>query len=537
MVGIVRSREQRYYRDDHAVAVPDRRATRTRSSSTPPVPSAPRSTAWAPAITWKDDAGYVSVIGRGWSREQAAELGDIAARVTRRPAVTRSPMRHATACRQLYRGPVARHLRAVHVTDRRRRPSPCPTTHSPDGLVRLSGSVAAPGGVPATRFFARGLRPATVGGRSVLEGVLPVTNTVEGATARVVVWADGDVRLTRDSPTPSRPPTPSTIDELVAATHRLDRAEWEQLLEVASAVPLRALGSSPRARAGRDLDVGRRRPRRSDVRRRRRWPRGRPASDSGDAFVRGRRTSGVGIRPWAWSTALNTAGFGSANSDCTTGSSASACARPSSTLPASPHSIIETNRSVHTWADAQIVPRAAHEHDREQERVLATEHREVGGRAPQQLERVEVEAGGRLLDARRCSGARAASSTPGGREVAAGAERDVVEHHRHRRRVGHGAEVGDDAGLGRPHVIRHDDRAPRTARACPRAPRTFAMVVAVLLVPAPTISCASRATQTAEHASTTARFSAAVSGRRLARWSRGARARRRRRRGSGARAR
>ena len=41
---------------------------------------------------------------------------------------------------------------------------------------------------------------------------------------------------------------------------------------------------------------------------------------------------------------------------------------------------------------------AAHEHEREEERVLATEHREVVGRAGEQLERVEVEAGRGLLD-------------------------------------------------------------------------------------------------------------------------------------------
>src|SRR5207245_1171229 len=47
-----------------------------------------------------------------------------------------------------------------------------------------------------------------------------------------------------------------------------------------------------------------------------------------DALRSGSRTSGVGIRPWAWRTPLNTAGFGSANRACVTGSSASAWERP-----------------------------------------------------------------------------------------------------------------------------------------------------------------------------------------------------------------
>ena len=55
----------------------------------------------------------------------------------------------------------------------------------------------------------------------------------------------------------------------------------------------------------------------------------------------------------------------------------------------------------------------------------------------------------------------------GGAEVAAGAERDVVEHHRHRAGVGHRLEVGDDPGLRRPHVIRHDDQRRRRAPGVP----------------------------------------------------------------------
>ena len=141
----------------------------------------------------------------------------------------------------------------------------------------------------------------------------------------------------------------------------------------------------------------------------------------------GRRTSGVGMRPCACSTPLNTAGFGSAKPACTTGSSASAWARPSSTLPARPHSIIATNRSVHTWAAARDRARAAHEHGREEERVLAAEHGEAraarrpGSRACRRRARRPP------ASRRRCSGVRASSSTPRGAEVAAGADRDVVD--------------------------------------------------------------------------------------------------------------
>ncbi len=55
-----------------------------------------------------------------------------------------------------------------------------------------------------------------------------------------------------------------------------------------------------------------------------------------------------------------------------------------------------------------------------------------------------------------------------GAEAAPGPGRDVVEDDRHRARVGHGFEVGDDSRFRRPHVVRHDhqrrDRAVDVAQ-------------------------------------------------------------------------
>src|SRR5437588_1574557 len=77
---------------------------------------------------------------------------------------------------------------------------------------------------------------------------------------------------------------------------------------------------------------------------------------AGEAAVMGRRSSGLGIFPVAWSTPLITAGLGSATRRFTSGSSASEAARPSSSLPARPHSIMATNRSVAMLAEAAMVP-------------------------------------------------------------------------------------------------------------------------------------------------------------------------------------
>ena len=80
-VGIIRSAQQRYSSDDHATPFP-----------IPGHPDAELIDATGiygtaieglgPAITWRDDRGFVSVVGRGYTRDQAADLGAIAARVT-----------------------------------------------------------------------------------------------------------------------------------------------------------------------------------------------------------------------------------------------------------------------------------------------------------------------------------------------------------------------------------------------------------------------------------------------------------------------
>ena len=205
------------------------------------------------------------------------------------------------------------------------------------------------------------------------------------------------------------------------------------------------------------------------------------ASDSADAFVSGSRTSGVGMRPCAWSTALNTAGFGSANIDCTTGSSASAWARPSSTLPASPHSIIETNCSVHTCADAQIAPAPPMSTIGKRNGSSPPSTAKSSG-APRSSSSVSRSRPVRLLDPDDVRVRRGLEHAGGAR----GADRCGTRCCRappapatRRRRP----EVGDDPGLRRAHVIRARRSGRPTAPGVPASACTFATVVAVLFVP------------------------------------------------------
>ena len=90
------------------------------------------------------------------------------------------------------------------------------------------------------------------------------------------------------------------------------------------------------------------------------------------------------------------------------GSSASAWARPSSSLPASPHSIIATNRAVHTCADAEIAPAPPMHMSGKRNGSSPPSTAKPRGRVGEQLERVGVECTRPPASRRRCSDARRA---------------------------------------------------------------------------------------------------------------------------------
>ena len=102
---------------------------------------------------------------------------------------------------------------------------------------------------------------------------------------------------------------------------------------------------------------------------------------------------------------------------------------------------------------------AAQEHEREQERVRPAEDGEPvdGVGAPEELERVVVEAGRGLLDPGEVRRARELVQVPRA-QVPTGSGGDVVDDERHGAHLGHCLEVSDDPGLRRTHVVRHHDQ-------------------------------------------------------------------------------
>ena len=209
----------------------------------------------------------------------------------------------------------------------------------------------------------------------------------------------------------------------------------------------------PRARRGGGETERNRADTTEQLRRRPRPPRPRPADagTSGQAHVGGRDPA-LGVEH----ALEDRSGWARRSTSGRPGTAPRRAPRPSSTLPARPQSIMATNRSVHTCAVARDRAGATHEHGGEQERVVAAEHREVAGRVGEDLERVGVERAHRLLHAHDV-GMVGELEHARGPEVAAGADRDVVDDHRHRARVGDRPEVRDDPGFRRPHVVRHDD--------------------------------------------------------------------------------
>ena len=151
------------------------------------------------------------------------------------------------------------------------------------------------------------------------------------------------------------------------------------------------------------------------------------------------RRSGVAIRPWACSTPLNTAGFGSAKPARTTGSSASAWARPSSSLPGEPaldHR--DEPLGARRAPTREIVP-AAPMHMSGNSIVSSppstAERRAALRRAPGACRR---RASATACFTPAMFGCAASSSIDVGAEAAPGPGRDVVEDDRHRARVGDG---------------------------------------------------------------------------------------------------
>ena len=115
----------------------------------------------------------------------------------------------------------------------------------------------------------------------------------------------------------------------------------------------------------------------------------RARADAGDSGI---RTSGVGMRPSACSSALTTAGLGSANSAGHERQQRLGVRRgPGATRRRRRRRASRRSARWHRCDGGGDRARAAHQHRGEEERVVAAEHREAVGHAGQQGERVGVQ--------------------------------------------------------------------------------------------------------------------------------------------------
>lgn len=231
MIGLVRTRDQQYYQDDHAepIAVAGHAGAEIVDATGP---GGAAIEGLGQTVTWKDDHGVVAVIGRGYTRAQAGELAAIAGRVADAPDGLTLSGADGDDLVLLHRGPVSTIYAA----------QPLPGASSASYTVSyrvpagagawLSGVVGDATMVDAMRFFSPGLRRVTVGGTPTVGGDVAVTNSAPGSMARVVRWRAGDVVLTLTAlGTDQAPAVPSSaMDQFVEATHRLDRPGWERVV-------------------------------------------------------------------------------------------------------------------------------------------------------------------------------------------------------------------------------------------------------------------------------------------------------------------
>ena len=184
----------------------------------------------------------------------------------------------------------------------------------------------------------------------------------------------------------------------------------------------------------------------------------------------GRRRSGVGILPVAWSTPLITAGLGSAKRRFTSGQQRLGEGPALVELagqPALDHGHEPLGGDVGRGGDGA---RPAHEHGRVQVGVVAAEDGEPSRGAPASTSRVS-----RSMLPTACftpamlgvAGQRQQRRRP---ERPPGAVGDVVDDERDGAGGGHRLEVLDDPGLRRPHVVRHHRQGGGQRRSARRGP-------------------------------------------------------------------
>ena len=181
-------------------------------------------------ISWRDGDRNIGVLGRGYGAERSAQLIAIASRVTItnfEPQVAADAL--PTHFQQLHRGP----LIGVSVLTAASSPASSFSLYGSEARLQMNGTVItseSDGTFEAIRFFSPAVARVTVGRTAALLG--PVVGSRSGSPSiEVARWRmPGGVVLTALSLPGATSVGAPDLHSVIRATRRLDRDEWENLV-------------------------------------------------------------------------------------------------------------------------------------------------------------------------------------------------------------------------------------------------------------------------------------------------------------------
>ena len=181
-------------------------------------------------VSWRDGRHTIGVFGRGYGPDQESDLIALANRVRvdgdGRPQL--APADRPSGFSVVYDGPLDE-LSTLTVD-----PQFTFAVTAERGAVRLTASVRDAARSEAVRFLGTGLRPITADGRRMLAGPLIATGRPSDGGLTMVRWTASDgisLTLTSIQSSGRAAPTLAELEALAASTRKLDRSEWEALID------------------------------------------------------------------------------------------------------------------------------------------------------------------------------------------------------------------------------------------------------------------------------------------------------------------
>ena len=228
MIGLAASKEE-VFRDDETatpVAIPGHPDAVISAMSS----AFSNRLAGSQVISWRDGDRNIGVLGRSYGAERTAQLIAIASRVT----ITKSEPQLAadalpTLFQQIHRGP----LIGLSILTAASSPTSSFSLYGSEARLQMSGTLMASdtdSAFEAIRFFAPAVARVTVGRTAALLG--PVVGSRSGSSSvEVARWTmPGGVVLTALSLPGATSVAAPDLRSVIGATRRLDRDEWENLV-------------------------------------------------------------------------------------------------------------------------------------------------------------------------------------------------------------------------------------------------------------------------------------------------------------------